>query len=66
MNVDDMFQNDNPSEWTDEQITSMWPQARGELLGFANALERGKAGITAAQLRMTIWLADRGLKERQK
>ncbi len=36
----------------------MWPQAAGELRGFANALERGKSGLTAAQLRMAIQMAE--------
>lgn len=43
---------------TDSEI-ELWEQARGELRGFANALERGLAGLTAAQLRMAITLADR-------
>jgi hypothetical protein len=46
-------------EFTDEQIKYLWPQAYGELQGFANAIGRGPAKITASQLRMAIQLAQR-------
>lgn len=36
----------------------MWPQAAGELSGFANHLVSGNAGLTAAQIRMAIQLGD--------
>lgn len=38
--------------------SSMWPQASGELLGFIQALDRRKMGITADQLRMALQLAE--------
>jgi hypothetical protein len=41
-----------------EQVRLLWPQARGELMGYARALERSGAGITAAQLRMALAMAD--------
>jgi hypothetical protein len=43
--------------YTIEEIHRMWPQARDELTGFAQALDE-KAGITSAQLRMALQLAD--------
>jgi hypothetical protein len=58
----------NDKEYTNEQIRAMWPQARGELSGFAKALMKN-SGITAAQLRMAIQLADEAfnkLKEADK
>ena len=64
MKPNEMYSDDKETHlkvWTDEQVVEMWPQARGELLGFSRALDRN-AGITASQLRMAIWLADRGLK----
>jgi hypothetical protein len=57
----------NP-EYTNDQIRAMWPQACGELRGFAKALSRN-SGITAAQLRMAIQLAEEAfnnLKESDK
>lgn len=36
----------------------MWDQAAGELRGFARALGRGNAGITASQLKTAVVLAD--------
>lgn len=58
MQVDEMHQHDNPQQFTDAQIQQMWPQARGELLGFALALDRKEASITASQLRMAVQMAD--------
>lgn len=52
-------------EWTDDEIKRMWPQASGELRGFANALEHGKSGLTASQLRMAIQLADEAYNRRE-
>jgi hypothetical protein len=55
------------SEWTDHEIFFMWPQAKGELTAFANVLTRGgNAGITAAQLRMAILLAERAYSQLSK
>lgn len=42
----------------------LWDQARGELWGYANYLQRRHASLTAAQLRMAITLADRALPAR--
>ena len=67
MSPEDMFSTDPAkNEWTDEQILSMWPQAKGELGGFAYALARGGSGITAAQLRMAVVLADEAYSARSK
>jgi hypothetical protein len=55
-------------EYTKDQIREMWPQACGELRGFAKALSKD-SGITAAQLRMAIQLAEEAfynLKEADK
>jgi len=53
-----MFDESPPQDpWTEDQILEMWPQAHGELMGFAKALERN-AKITASQLRLAIRLAD--------
>ena len=67
MNLDDMFAEPKVTKLSDDDISKLWPQARGELSGFANALDKRGAGITAAQLRMAVQLADeayqgRGLK----
>jgi hypothetical protein len=67
MKIEDIYQEKNDSQWTEDQIKSLWPQARGELLGFANHLARTNAKITAEQLKMAVFLADRSneiLKER--
>lgn len=59
MRIEDMWVEKKPApEFTSEQIRDMWPQAAGELRGFAQALERGPAKITAMQLRMAIELAE--------
>lgn len=44
--------------YSPEEMERMWPQAAGELRGYANALNRGNAGITAAQMRMAVQMAD--------
>lgn len=45
---------------TDEDIIKLWPQARGELVGFSRYLEdRGKAKITADQIRLAVLMSDR-------
>ncbi len=62
MNPNDMFQTENPKTFTREFVLEAWEQGRGELLGFANALDRGQSGITASQLRMAIQLADEEYK----
>lgn len=36
----------------------LWRQARGELAAYARALDRGGIGITAAQIRMAMRMAD--------
>ena len=46
--------------WTAAEITSMWPQARGELRNFALHLQRSNMGLTGAQLGMALDLADKG------
>lgn len=56
-----MRESPHVEEYTDEQIHRMWPQAEGELNGFANAL-RNKSGLTAAQLRMALQMARREFK----
>jgi len=43
---------------TDHERKVLWPQAAGELLGFANALDRGNVGLTAAQIRLAVKLAN--------
>ena len=48
--------------YTDSDVRRLWPQARRELLGFADHLARGNAGITAAQLRLAVQLADRAAR----
>jgi hypothetical protein len=47
-----------------DEIDKMWSQAAAELRNFAGALEE-KSGLTAAQLRMAIQMADsyQGLRE---
>ncbi len=40
------------------KVLTLWPQARGELQGLANAMERGGSPITASQLRLAVALAD--------
>lgn len=56
---DDMTStNPGPIHYTEDQMKEMWPQAAGELRGFANALDRDKAGITAAQIRMAVQMAN--------
>lgn len=52
-----------PENWTPQDVRRMWPQAAGELRGFANHLARGQAGLTAAQIRMAIQLADERFKQ---
>jgi hypothetical protein len=49
-------------EYTTEQIITLWPSGRQELLGFANHLEQRSAAITAAQIRLAIEMADREFK----
>lgn len=44
---------------TEQEIIKLWPQARGELLGFAQHLESRKAKITADQIRLAVLLGDR-------
>lgn len=59
MSPSDMFSPDVGKVWDADEVRRLWPSARVELLGFANALERGGSGITADQLRMAVQLADR-------
>jgi hypothetical protein len=58
MKPDEMCQEENPVEFPPKEVKLLWPSSRGELLGFASALERGKSGITAAQIRLAVQLAD--------
>jgi hypothetical protein len=58
MSPEFMFQSENPSNSSYADILQLWPQARGELLGFALALSRKNAEITAKQLHMAVQLAD--------
>lgn len=51
-------------EFTADQQSQMWPQAAQELTGFAKVLEQ-KSGLTAAQLRMAIQMADAYLSLRE-
>ncbi len=63
MDPNDMFADDDVSKaYSVDQMKEMWPQAKGELLGFARALARGDSVITAAQLRMAVQMADNYLK----
>jgi hypothetical protein len=62
----DMMGDQERRHLPNEQVDLMWPQARGELLGFANALERGNSGITAAQIRMAVQLADEAVDRRSQ
>lgn len=41
-----------------ERMIKSWPQAAGELAGFANALDRKGQTITAEQIRMAVCMAD--------
>lgn len=45
-------------KYTKKEILEMWPQAAGELAGFANRLRQGNAGLTAAQLDMAIQMGN--------
>jgi hypothetical protein len=66
MRPSDMTGDQERRRLPNEQVDLLWPQARGELLGFANALERGNSGITAAQIRMAVNLADEAIKLRER
>jgi hypothetical protein len=66
MKPSDMTGDQDRKRFSNEQINLLWPQARGELLGFANALERENSGITAAQIRMAVQLADETIKLRTR
>jgi hypothetical protein len=55
----DLFSTDIGKAWEADEVRRLWPSARGELLGFANALDRSGSGITADQLRMAVLLADK-------
>ncbi len=46
-----------------QQLDQLWPQGRGELLGFANHLERTGAGITADQIRLALQMAQKVARE---
>ena len=60
----DFFESDPPkqkslvdySKYGD--LLDLFRQARGELHGFANHLERSKAGLTADQIRFVLLLAE--------
>jgi hypothetical protein len=54
----------NLASLSDERLRLLWPQAAGELRGFAIALERGSSGLTAAQLRLAIEMADEYYRRR--
>lgn len=43
--------------------TEVWRQSAGELLGFANHLERRNAGITAAQIRAAVALGNQRMSQ---
>jgi hypothetical protein len=55
----DLFSTDIGKVWEADEVRRLWPSARGELLGFANALASSGSGITADQLRMAVLLADK-------
>src|SRR5690242_2259064 len=40
-----------------DEMRELWPQAAGELRGFAEHLEAGRAGITADQIRLAVQMA---------
>jgi hypothetical protein len=66
VNLSDLYAEPSQSErLTDERVELLWPQARGELWAYAHALERGGAGLTAAQLRMAVQLADEAVGGRR-
>jgi len=46
-----------------DQELVLWKQARLELLGFANYLEKRNRNITAAQVRMAVKWADVGVSK---
>jgi hypothetical protein len=48
--------------YSEAQLLRMWPQAAGELRGYASVLERGNAGMTAAQMRMAVQLGEQSWK----
>lgn len=50
-------------QMTNDDVIKMWPQACNELLGFANHLRKTNSGITAAQLDMAIFLAQKYFNE---
>jgi hypothetical protein len=54
----------NLASLSDERLRFLWPQAAGELRGFAIALARGDSGLTAAQLRLAIEMADEYYRQR--
>jgi hypothetical protein len=49
---------------SDERLRLLWPQAAGELRGFAAVLGRIGSGLTAAQLRLAIEMADEYYRRR--
>jgi hypothetical protein len=54
------------SEFSDEEIQRLWPQAAGELRGFTIALHTSRMGITATQVEMAIQLADEAFRARAR
>lgn len=63
MTPNDMTSQDpGPKIYTEAEMVGMWPSAAGELRGFANSLDGRGMGITAAQMRMAVQMADAYLK----
>lgn len=64
-----MFHDDNSQGHSlaeHASATEDWPQARGELLGFAMHMERKGQTITAMQLRVAIEYADRYIQDKNR
>ncbi len=49
--------------YTDDDIARSWPQAAAELNGFADFLARDGSAVTAGQIRMALYLAERMAKQ---
>ena len=67
LRLDEIYQN-RPIQPppSDQEVQDLWGQARGELYGFALAMDRRGQSITAAQLRMAVALADQAVQLRTR
>jgi hypothetical protein len=48
-----------PAAYTDAEVLALWPRMAAELTGFADHLAANAAAITAGQVRIAVWLAER-------